>query len=280
MAIAFKHTLLMQLASQTTGPGLIRVGGWSESFYKDVSSPTSLDRLALARATLLPDIGNVVGLRIQQVNPAGKANTFVRSLPGNQNFLTDIPQMALLCSARAINGLNTRSITIRGIPDSQVVTGEWQPFPNYKALMEAYLLLLKTDAWQFRAVQKDAPLFAVNEIIPVPMSPTNNATVSALQSIPGGFVPNEAAVLIKAQLEDGRFVGGKFIIDGVNSGTNVMTIRQWPFAEAKGGKFRLYSLIFPVIGDTGISRAIVRKVGRPFTSYRGRQSKRKRRQTA
>lgn len=271
--MAYKLSMIFQyLSGDGSGGDLNLKGGWSESVYNGVFAPatlTSLKALAAARANLLPLRSYVSGLRVQQVDPSGPAQTFSLNYPGGGTSgatLSDIPQMALLLRVRGTGVTNVRSMRVAAIPDSQITLGEYKPSSPYTLAMAAYLAEL--DGWQFRATS----LTAV---------PSNLASIAA----DGTYVLQQDLVIAvgskvkvkNVQDEDGEIVRGGVFTVGVYTDSKHGKLNSWTGGAVTLGQMIPFTIIYPVIITDGqtISRAVVRKIGRPSLGYRGRRSKRR-----
>lgn len=271
----FKHTMLLQSATTpSTNNAVIRVGGWSESFYDTSPQAPSFNNLCQARAALLPTGSAIVGQRIQQTDPAGRAQVFNTVFPGTAGTQADVPQMALLMSARATNGQNTRALTLRGIPDARVVSGEYNPSVEFTRALETFTGRLIGGAWRFRGLVLDAAQFPILWIREVAGSTTGEADITAAAPIPGGITENTLIQVMQTVDDFGIKRGGRFKAESVSS-DGVVRIKNWPYGNTDGGRVRAVQFSTFPIGEVGLPRVIVRKVGRPFASYRGRASKRR-----
>jgi len=279
----FKVTLLLQDSTGITSTGTVlasqHIGGWSESYYSSVGSITQLRSrlitagswgigLLPARAALLPSTGQIVGYRIATVFPrSGRTQTASAAWPGQFAANTDVPQMAVMCTAQSTTTSNIRRFALRGIPDFQVTYGEYTPSVTYQAAMTAFLNELS--AWQF--VGQD---FAVTNF------PIVNVTAGGVVTVAGSmtFAVGDAVQILSTVLDaSGRkFTFKTKVTVGVTAG-NQVTVANWPLLPSTGGIFRFLNyLLFNIDGANATAdRAAVRKVGRPFGQYRGRRSKRK-----
>lgn len=116
--------------------------GWSESVWTALNSAVYnplWTTWAYRRALMLPKQGSIVGFRSalydlvgNKILPRGAA-AGKWLIPGNAAFTTDLPQVSLEVSSTAAGASNTSRMTLRGIPDSMMVGGEYQPTPTFKA---------------------------------------------------------------------------------------------------------------------------------------------------
>lgn len=272
----FKFTMLFAHSSAASAPNypVHRIGGWSESWYvNDTSAAGVLTRATLgngilpSRAALLPNSGSIVGVRVQQVSPPGPSQTATALYPGTAANLADIPQMGLLCSVAGQGVSNIRRFILRGVPDVMVKEGEYSPSGDYDAAVKAFLSV-GILSWNFRGRDLSIP-------------PAKILNVSTL-----GVVTCQAAVtfpllgmvrILKSKDTSGTLRGGVYQVSSVGPGTNVFTVLNWQWGTTNGGSVRTEAVVYPLV-DTSTAkpnRIVTRRVGRPFTAYRGRRSKRR-----
>lgn len=278
---AFKHSMLIQQSTiQPMNNAIIRVGGWSESWYAGSAAPTFFAALCQLRAPLLPNNAAIVGQRIQQVDPAGSAQVFSRVYPGTAGLQPDIPQMALLCRARGVNVTNTRSVILRGLPDARVTNGEYDPSLAYDAALQAYFAGLVSQFWQFRGRKLDAATVPILSVRVRPTIVPETITVNTSEAF-GGWVAVGKVVQITGSVDaDGLRRTATVKVTAVDSGSANFDAINWPWGDTDGGRVREFGIVYPQVSEVAVSRVITRKVGRPFTSYRGRRSRRRRRPIA
>lgn len=279
---AGKYTMLIQQSTlHPTNNAIIRVGGWSESWYEyDTSFIASFLNLCERRAALLPNNAAIVGQRVQQVDPAGSAQVFGQVFTGTAGVQPDIPQMALLARARAVGVSNTRAVILRGIPDAYVENGEYVPSQGYAAKVLQFVGSLVNGGWKFRGRNLAADTSAILIVSPVLDSPTSDAIISLIGTVPSSFAVGNVVQVLGAVDFDGIKRGGSFKVKAVDTDERTITISHWPYESCESGRVRAITYIYPVVADVQPNRIITRKVGRPFTSYRGRRSKRRRVRTA
>jgi hypothetical protein len=283
----FKTTLLFQLATGTEAPNpsLRRIGGWSESFYAGGANFDAAIGLLFgtrgapvglceARAGLLPRSAQIVGQRIQQVNPVGRSQSLNRIFNGGSGMDCDVPQMALLTRIPSAVDNHIRPYIIRGIPDQLVVDGEYRPTDDFKRAVTLLMQVLSSFALR-SVVPADLP----NTIESI--SPAGLVTFSVVRP---PLVAGYSIEIKGVQLVGGVIGGGTFTIESVSTTYPVQrSIRGWTQGAGVGGAANGTGIIYPVLdgANATIGRIIVRKVGRPFVGYRGRASvRRKRRRVA
>jgi hypothetical protein len=274
MAI-WKMTMLFSQLSAASAPQfpVHRIGGWSESWYtvqngvNDVINQASVGNgILLSRAALLGFGASIVGGRVQMVNPVGATQSFAALYPGIPTVLNDIPQMALLMKAPGVGVGNVRRFTLRGIPDTFVSEGEFSPNGTFQGQLSTFINSLQ--GWFFRGRDLTQP------------------TVKILNISSGGVVTCQTAVsfallqmvqILKSKDSGSNLRGGMFQVSTLGPGSNVFTLLNWPYGATVGGTARGQGVVFPAVdyGHTSVSRVVTRRVGRPFTAYRGRRSKRR-----
>ena len=266
----FKASMLLEIVTnpEKTFNSISRSGGWSESFFYTAATPArvrdQLVPLAILRARLLPTTGNVVGYRVQQVNPTGASQSFPASLSGGV-LATDVPQMALLCRAITAAGLNARQLRIAGIPDARVVNGEYQPSAQFQGALQAYFAEIMAH-WQMQAIDRSLPVV-----------PTVGVSIAGVVTFAGAHSLNAGDRVKFFRTRDtlGKTIKGIWTITDVPDTLHV-TLGNWKGNIVEGGRLRKYVLIYPAFqnGTITTQRIITRKVGRAFFPYHGRVSKR------
>ncbi len=287
----WKVTLMLQHTSNVANPNspIHRIGGWSESWYSTAGTLQALLQslgvvvpppnpggggmwqgagLATFRAGLLPQGASIVGFRVQSLNPLAQAQSYPANLPGNTNWPADVPQMALLCKAPALGANNIRRFVLRAIPDQFVIQGEFSPDNSFLTALNQFFASLIN--WQFRGRDLSQATIRIVNI---------TAGVATTVTCEGAFAPtvNAFVRVLKTRDSGGTLRGGRYQVLSVGPGNNVFTIGQWPWGSTTGGSVRSDATVYVNIdaANTGVSRAITRRVGRPFVQYRGRRSRRR-----
>jgi len=193
----------------------------------------------------------------------GGANTGAASFPGEGNYRTDVPQMALDCRAKALGGINVRKFTIRCVPDFVVDGGEFSPDASFAHVLEMYFREVES-TWSFLGRDlglRSSPIVSV----------LNNVIVTR-DNI--GVVENDYVRLLRARNAAGMPVTGSFRVTGVAG--NQITVAGLPDGTVinRNGRVRKDTLKLALVGRCTMKRVVVRKIGRPSESYRGRRSKR------
>lgn len=260
------------ISGAAIGTGWLNLkGGWSESVYSTSFSPAtvaSFRNFAQARASLLPASAYIAGFRFQGIDPSSGANTQAVNYPGPGNTVTnaqDLPQSSLLLRVAAAGRTNVRSMRITAIPDAQLNYGEWNPGGPYQIAMGNFLTQLS--GWNMRVQDLTQTVWSVASI-------TQGGLVTTVLN--SGLAIGQY-VKIKRTLDAfGNYKGGKYQITGTPA-ANQLQLANWNYGASTGGVVQQFVIVYPVIvaNESSISRAVVRKVGRPSLGYRGRRSKRR-----
>lgn len=278
----YKATMLLEIATNRSGaatPSVSRVAGWSESWYiEDVTSdeaqayllgpsPPGGVGLCQARAGLLPSSGRIVGSRLQLTGTKAPSSTYGRTFPGTSGKSTDTPFMALLCATLAVGGVKARRFTLRGIPDVVVTDGEYAPDGTFATALNLFFNQLGN--FSFKGQDTAAPSFPINTIDGTGLLTTNAANTIAV---------NDMVKVTGALDATNVRRSGTYKVTNVMPLTFGVQLQGWPFGLCSGGNVQLASVAFSRVNRATCEplRVSSRKVGRPFTGYRGRRSKRKR----
>jgi len=267
---AYKLTMIMQMGTAGAANPLAqpRTGGFSESvYYADLSARTRTDfyTLCATRANLLGRGGAVIGQRYQQVDPIGAAQSEKRVFRSTLNMTTDNPNMAIQIRSVASGLANIRRSHIHCIPDDIQVAGEYVTGTSWDLNYSLYRGTLS--GWQFRARDLTLPRVLVKDI-------TDAGVVTVLSDLAVGV--NDLVTLYKVENADGGFVKGTFQV-GAASTLRSFTLVNWKAGACTGGKAQKFVPIYPSITAAGttLGTTSIRRVGAPFTRFRGRRSKRR-----
>ncbi len=263
-----KCTMLFQSRSNFSGTRKnARIGGWSESVYGEPGSllQTVFLRLCEKRAACLPIATSIIGQRYQQVDPVGSSQTGRVVFPGTAGLQADIPQASLLVRMPSSDYPNFRPYYMRGLPDSQIEEGEYDPSLAFKGAIERFLTQLSF--WKFKALdvtETTVPIISID------------ATGTVLLGDNLSIAPKSVVKVLRTTNADGRQVGGVFRFNTVASPTSG-TLYEWNNGDCVDGKMRLNVVVYPTYKDTQFGEPIVvtRKVGRSFNGYRGRASRKR-----
>lgn len=266
---ATKLTAVLEMTTGLDNTATIRrTGGWTESVYWTTGLTTDLrndfERFCMARATVLPGAARVVGQRYQQVDPIGATQTGGRVFPGNPNYATDIPQMALLLRLPASDYPNIAKKKIACIPDQFIVNGEYKPDPGFEGKMND--LLAQFSLWKFRATNLSPVTYPIFSIA---------ADGSVVTTVTHTFVAGNIVTISKALGPYGVFFNGQFVVTAPITATT-FKLADWLNVPTTGGKASLPTVLYPRIAPGGVvNRVTTRKIGRPSTGFVGRVSKKR-----
>src|SRR5262245_22184659 len=278
----FKFTMLFQHTTATTLTNAVpnRLGGFSESWYFQGNSAqdlyaaagltapapgATLPDLMSARAGFLPNSSFIVGARVQQLDPLGPSQPFAKQFPGQFALDQDIPQMALLCTVPGLNVKNIRRTILRALPDGDVLQGEWVPRSVTRQAVLRFFSAL--GAWRFRGLD----LAAVN--VPI-ITILTDGTVT-LGGASAGFAINDKVKVLRTRDATDDVIGGIFTVTAIPGATS-LKIANWTAGACTGGSIRKHAFVYPLVdvANSSIGRVVTKRVGRPFTAYRGRRSRR------
>lgn len=247
----------------------LRESGWSESVYRQNASDLKSQiapAIALGdkRRLLLGQTADVIGITVVDVATPGRGVTYGRVGPGTTGFLTDTPQQALLIKLYSEKP-NNRELSLRGVPDAQIVSGDYQPTPGYAPLVADYLAMLTNGDWYFPGVDTLLPRSRVLSVI------NQTVTVDGVVSYPYG-TPVEFYRTYDQYRNLMR--GPQLVGDTVTSHVfKLLTIN--PTTVITSGFIRqIGRTIAKINGFDGLIRIHNHKVGRPFGLVRGRAVRR------
>jgi hypothetical protein len=264
-------------------------GGWSESFYVNGSTVIERDFFAAwanARASLLAGECSVVGYRQQlysvagnKLFPGGSAGGTL-NVPGGFPMDMDVPQAALMLNFTVASQPHTIRQRLAGMPDSQVMYGEYQPSPAYKGQVTKYVNGCVDGFGKgggFAAITHD---LTQREIRVVSITPVANPPSAVLVTAGAtGAVNGDYIRLHRVRDDDGIPVSGSFMVTAtaaLPNGQQQYTLAGYQTGQVvvvPNGLARMDVLVVNQITGGNVNRVVVRKVGRPFVSYRGRRSK-------
>lgn len=274
-----KITLLMEQTTNTAGGAAVtRVAGWSESVYYPSSANADqliaqwvigprppgaqVPSLSEARAGILPHGGRVVGARVTDLD-TGRSRSYAFVRTGDAGH-TDMPTSSLLVNIISPTGASRR-ITIRDIPDSLIVQGEYVPAQPFTSRLHTYLTSYTHFAHRVvtrGAAQRTTHIAADGWVtLLAPPGPAKGARVELAWTDATGRRRRAEAIIIATDDPGGRvqvapWTGG---------------VVAWPASLAT------INVQYPLMTGSSwaISRMITRRVGRPFVGFRGRRSRRR-----
>lgn len=251
-------------------------GGASESYWINdtaENAQAAIRFIAPLRANFLPRETQVIGWRMQSYTIsqnrlyAGGASSGSLNLPGSNLWTLSAPQNALMLKMTAADGLNTSVHLLRNLPKEQITNGEYQPENFFFNRVQLFRNGLTGRGFGGVGVDKTVPF---NRVVAV-----TNSTVT-LFAPPAGFVVGDF-VQVRRLYVAGRFQSIPAALVTNITGNNV-TIEQDTFMGGpfivNGSMTKITRIFFPY-ADGEQSRLVVRKIGRGFSPYHGRQSKRK-----
>jgi len=249
--------------------------GWSENIWiqNDPDLTAKITRLAPLRCSMLPIQGSMIGWRTQSYTivgnkliPGGSASIRQR-FPGNARYQCDVPQMCLSVTLPAQGAPNKAQFKLRGIPDGQVTGGEFNELDAFGQKLIDWKNQLIADSWCMLGRNLTNPSSNVLSIV------GNVLTVDV--ALPGVVANTTYIRLRKVKDVLGRPVVGTFLVTAI-AGTSY-TLAGWTHPSNVGisGSCRVDSLVVLPIANVQFptGRITVKKVGRPFESYRGRASR-------
>lgn len=267
MALTKITWIFQQRNVAQSGQTPARIGGWSESVVFPLSSMAEAMAFATAignqRSELLGAGAGVVGCRIQQVEPVLRAVSRALNLPGKRTEQSDISQMSIFVNIPSATGNANRRLTLRGIPDDFVRTGEFGGTDIFNRALAAYLVSLNNRFFRARTPATVYPLLNVQ------------ANGTFITTLPHPFVAGNIIQVQGSVTSQGRRKGGIFVVSAAPT-TTTGTLADWPWGLTRGGKLRPYPAWSYLQMDTrgivpGMFVATTRKVGRPSFALHGAQ---------
>ena len=252
--------LFQQVNNPTRATTVPRTGGWSETLYlPDGDLTTTIRRctvLGTLRVQILGLVAGIIGLRIQAVDPVGRATTRQLNLPGKRTNDSDMPQISIFANIPSATGGYSRRLTLRGFPDARVVNGEMELTPGMAASIYAYLVAINTFAFPVKV--RPATNYALFTI-------SAGGVYNSVVNVP--WVANDIVFVTGALTTQGRRKSGRFRVQAVTD-ARTGTLQNWNFGEARGGMFRVQATGFAAMNSTVVDptqfKSTTRKVGRPF----------------
>jgi len=272
-------SFLFQMNTEPQNPAaaMSHAAGWSEGWWANLQLPSShefLRRYAEKRATLLPSQAAIIGFRLAYYDISGNAllpkgtQTGKFRYVGASTLHCDLPQVALELNASTQGGPNTTRFVLRGMPDDVMKRGEYDPPRAFSTRMNAFMEFL---------VSASANLGWIGRNIGATTVRINSITDAGLVTTDGdaGGTPGVSWLrILRCRDTQGANVSAAYRILTHPTATTY-TIAGWEGQTVEAsGLARIDTVQFFDVNGVKIGRAIVRKVGRPFESYRGRASKR------
>jgi len=267
----------MTTEAKNRGVARQHTAGWTESFWSTSSFNFVIARWnarEAARQLLLPAQATIVGYRAQTFNmdgnkllPGGTTNGRQQK-PGLISNICDLPQVALQLNLRSNSSSNTGRMELRGIPDDQIKFGEYDPTPAFVIAMNAFIATCQKIPMGF--VGRDLSLGPVRMVSVTPIAGTSNATLVTDAAIPGVAV-GDYVRFSRVYDSRGRPVSGSWKVLTAAAPTYTLESLKGITVDERIGTVRKDALAYFDNGSIVVHRAVVRKVGRPSESYRGRR---------
>ena len=227
--------------------------------------------LLYTRSLCLSNNASILGVRLYQ-GGAGRGAFYPMGFAGSGGA-EDIPQMALLCAAVSGGTPSVRRFTLRGIPDGQVVNGEFSPTTDFYSRLDMYFGSLTNFGFK-----------GANPVTKYPIASIVQQAGPALVGLVTLMGNNQFAVsqfvTINQTLDvNGNRLGGQFMVSAVGPLNNQFSIAGWNQGNTQGGTVSIPgNAVFPFSGggNVNVERITTRRVGRPFGLYRGRRSAQRR----
>lgn len=272
----YRHTSIFGLTTQPTAltKAQPHSGGWTESFWTaGLIDEPSYNEWAANRAALLPKQAAIVGRRSQlytiagnKLLPGGSANLKFL-FPGNNGYDCDVPQMALEATAGSRTTANVSRFTLRGIPDAQVTNGEYQPTAAFNNQCDFFFDLINTQNLSFVARDLGAATSRINSV---------GLGIVTTAAPLAGVVANQTYVrFFKCRTHQGLPVKGSYLVTLINGNSYTLQGLDQLVQVSSSGQLRVDTILLCGMKRPIFSRIVVKKIGRPSQSYRGRASKRR-----
>jgi hypothetical protein len=271
-----KVSLLFNMSTvpYNLGQSRVHTGGWSETHWwgdPSILADFTIPALMTARARLLPATASIVGYRRSAFNlignkmiPAG-SSTAKLFFPGS-DAVTDLPQVALMLGLTTSDGINSSRISLRCIPDYVMVGGEYKGDPAYRRNLTLYMTELIDRNWGFVGRDLNLQAFALLSLV------AGVVTVAAGSA----YVVGDFIRFLKVKDKFGIPITGSYrVITAPGGGVYTLAGLDSGLVVLNSGLVRKDVARFLNINGVTLDRAVVRKIGRPSESYRGRSSRRR-----
>lgn len=270
----YKYTMIFTYQSgiTATNTGAERTGGWSEGYVARIyDTPTYAQFITLIqkRLGICPLGTSISRVRVQQIFPTGAASLSKVAYSAPSTWLSDVPQMALKIPFFLSTTEGQIIREFRGIPDVQVVTGEYQPTGPFLTAVTTFINELTGGPWLALRRDKSQPSFKIASI-------AVGGIVTMIDPFTGVARGNKIQVIRSIDPTTGRKFGYFATVSAVTDDTH-FTIAGADIRVSNFGSIRIAAQI-PVrySGPQWQNvEAVTRKVGRPFRAYSGRVSKRR-----
>ena len=255
--------------------------GWSETFYRDLTSfadladgnVTRISRnIATKRAGCLTVNAIIQAVRVSNTSTPNIVRVIQLNMPGTLGSFfgdattnSDVVNVALLSNLVGASGAR-RSYMLRGLPDADVVNGQVTFARFGQGPYTEWFTELTNGSYRIRDNIKGVP-FAVVDI--------TGATGILTTVAPPPWPANQALLIRTRTVGNGKKISwtGKTIATGANT----TTLRNWKYGDAQAGISFALTPTYTPITDSVITEpkwARTRKTGRPSDLSRGRVAKR------
>lgn len=242
--------------------------GFSEGY---LTSTASFDNevaflrnsFAPKRAAILPVQTSIIGARFYQQG-GGRAVPVALNFPGTSST-TDLVNCAVLCTSNNASAPVARKWWVHNVPDAQFEGGEYDPSASYAGRFNSYLDTIAAASW--------VGIVRTNQIAVVTIDANGLVTCGSAHS----FNVGQFVTISRTLTAEGKKFGGLFRVSTIGPLSSQLTLLAWDQGACTGGSMFLKQSQAYVIGASGrpiIDRAGTRRVGRPFSVYRGRSSRR------
>ena len=282
--MAVRLTMIFLVTTEAVNPSAASAhsGGWSESLWTGGNSYVPVadqDDLCFKRAALLPKQASIVGIRQGLYTISGNRllpqGTSARKVlfPGRTIFNVNLPQDSLELSGTSGPSINSNRFRLGCLPDEVVDRGEYSPTPAFTGSLNSYrgLLAAGASAWSFVGRVLSNPSARVMSITPG-LNNEANVVLSA------DITPTAGTSFIRMHRvydDSNDPVKGAFLVKTVvNATTYTISGYTGQTVTMPSGTARIDAVAVFGFGTVTVSRAVVKKIGRPSQSYRGRQSRR------
>jgi len=250
-----------------------RIAGWSESYLSSadniptvIAEITGPGSLLNRRAELLNSNAEILGVRLY-LGGSGKGVFHSYRRPGTAGPADQPTSGMLIEGALGDSGRVSRRI-LRGIPDDWIVGGELKLYSTIESAIGRFFLTLYNLFGGMANIKgTEFDIFSVLN--------------TGLLTLTDGVVPWAAGAVIQIQMttnvDTGKRVSGQFLVQSIGPLPNQAQLAGWTAGECIGGKALNSAMEFKSFlpNTLIVVKAAIRKVGRPFGLYRGRQSNRR-----
>lgn len=279
-----KLSLIFNATTQAVNPmtAIAHSGGWSEGFWTPDSTPiplSGINTLCAKRSPLLPGQCSIIGFRQalytisgNRILPNGTSAGKVL-FPGTLAYNLNLPQDSLELSGTAVGAINSNRFRVGALPDEMVTQGEYAPTTGFSLALTQYMAYLFTTTYNYGFIGRrlDNP---TARLLSVTLGMAGAATVVLTADV--GAVPGTSYIRFnRVYGVNGNAVSGSWLVTAnPAAGTYVIAGYKGDPVIDPSGTARVDAIALFRYGSITFGRAVVKKIGRPSSSYRGRRSKR------